>query len=110
MNVDFKGYGENVATFLAESTVKEGDLVKVSGNCKVSPCATGDAITGVCVGVRDGYAAVQLSGYVEVPATAQIAVGYKGICANNNTTAKTDTNARQYLVIYSTTNTVGFIL
>lgn len=110
MNVDFKGYGENVATFLADNLVKEGDLVKVSDNYKVTACTAGDPIMGVCVGVRDGYAAVQLSGYVEVPATALIATGYKGICANNSTTAKTDTNAKQYLVIYSTANTVGFIL
>lgn len=110
MNVNFNGYGENVATFLADDTVKEGGLVKLSDSYTVAACTSGDEIVGVCVGVRDGYAAVQLSGYVEVPCNAKIAVGFKSICANNGTTVKADTNSRQYCVIYSDTKTVGFIL
>lgn len=110
MNVDFKGYGENVATFLADDTVKEGTLVKLSENYTVTACVAGDEIVGLCVNVRDGYAAVQLSGYVELPCSAQIALGYKGICANNGTTVKTDTSAVKHCVIYSGTKTVGFIL
>ncbi len=110
MNVDFKGYGENVATFLADDTVKEGTLVKLSASYTVTACAAGDEIVGVCVNARDGYAAVQLSGYVELPSTAQIAVGYKGICAGNGVAVKTDTAATKHCVIYSGTKTVGFIL
>ncbi|MGN0488724.1 MAG: hypothetical protein ACI4HO_05645 [Ruminococcus sp.] len=110
MNVDFKGYGENVATFLADDTVKEGTLVKLSENYTVTACTTGDEIVGLCVNVRDGYAAVQLSGYVELPCSTQIALGYKGICANNGTTVKTDASAVKHCVIYSGTKTVGFIL
>ena len=77
MNVDFKGYGENVATFIADSGVAVGNIVKLSDNFKVVNAASGDDFIGVCVGVRSGYAAVQLSGYVEVPASAR-QNGYRG--------------------------------
>ncbi len=110
MNVDFKGYGENVATFIAADTVKEGDLVKVSDNFKVAPCAANDEIAGVCVGVSGGYAAVQLSGYVEIESSKKITLGYSSIAAASATQATTSTTARKYNVIYSTDTKVGFIL
>ena len=110
MNVDFKGYGENVATFIATSTVKEGDLVKISDNFTVAPCTANDEISGVCVGVSDGYAAVQLSGYVEVESNKKIALGCTSVAAASATQATSSTTARKYNVIYSTDSKVGFIL
>ena len=110
MNVDFKGYGENVATFIATSAVKDGDLVKISEYFTVAPCAANDEIAGVCVGVSDGYAAVQLSGYVEVKSNKKIALGYTSVAAASATQATTSATARKYNVIYSTDTKVGFIL
>ncbi|MBQ5398819.1 MAG: hypothetical protein IIU14_05195 [Ruminococcus sp.] len=110
MNVDFKGYGENVATFIADSGVAVGNIVKLSDNFKVVNAASGDDFIGVCVGVRSGYAAVQLSGYVEVPASAQIALGRTGIAAASATAVATAQNGTKFRVIYSTSNKVGFIL
>ena len=61
MNVNFNGYGENVATFMADSTVTEAGIpVKVVSNGTVAKCESGDSFCGICVGVREGYAAVQL--------------------------------------------------
>ena len=110
MNVDFKGYGENVATFIASSAVKEGDLVKINNNFAVTPCTANDEISGVCVGVSDGYAAVQLSGYVEVESNKRINLGVSSVAAASATQATTSATARKYNVIYSTDTKVGFIL
>ena len=67
MNVNFNGYGENVLTFIADSGLTEtGVPVKISDDGTVAKCVGNDNFCGVCVGLRDGYAAVQLAGYVRV--------------------------------------------
>lgn len=110
MNVNFNGFNENVTTFVAGSGVSAGAPVKVSADGTVAKCSSGDVFCGVCVGVRDGYAAVQLSGYAELPATTKIAVGYKKLASNGSDKAVVNENGRELLVIYSTNDTVGVIL
>lgn len=111
MNVNFNGYGENVVTFIADESITEAGVpVKMSENGTVSKCAESDAFCGVCVGVRDGYAAVQLSGYVTMNAGAKIDVGYKKLVAEANGSVSENSTGREYLVVDSTENTVGFIL
>lgn len=111
MNVDFKGYNENVATFEAESTVEAGDLVKMTANGKVAVCGVGENFIGVCVNARGGYAAVQLSGYIEVKSTSNIGLGYKKISVGGICAVKADTTSgREHLIVYSTANKAGIIL
>ncbi|MEE1104932.1 MAG: hypothetical protein UH083_03130, partial [Ruminococcus sp.] len=78
MNVNFNGYGENVLTFIADSSLTEpGGFVKMTADGTVGKCSAGDIFCGVCVGLRGGYAAVQMSGYVTMSAaSAKIPVGY----------------------------------
>ena len=67
-NRDFKGYGENVATFLADKTVEVGKFVVMSDeNFTVTAAGNGDEIFGFCIGKRDDYVAIQTAGYIEVP-------------------------------------------
>nr|DAZ14599.1 MAG TPA: hypothetical protein [Caudoviricetes sp.] len=111
MNVNFNGYGENAATFEADSTLKaSGVPVKISDDGTVAPCASGDVFCGVCLSVRNGYAVVQLGGYVTLPATSKIAVGYKKLAAAANGCAAVSTTGREYLVVNSTADSVSFIL
>lgn len=110
MNVDFKGYNENVATFVADETVQAGAFVKMGGNFTVTACGADDEFIGVCVNARDGYCAVQLSGYVEAPATAVISTGYQALCASDSETVKAGTASNKYLVIYSDETKIGFII
>lgn len=112
MNVSFNGYDEGIMTFEAASGVAVGVPVAVSANGKVSAVTSG-AFCGICTGVRDGYAAVQLKGYVVAPSTGSISVGYTKLAAATGGKVKADsTNGREYLVVNvdSTANTVGFIL
>ena len=62
-----------VATFLADSGVKGGQVVKLTGNGQVGPCSAGDAFCGVALEPRAGLPAVQVKGFVTVK-TGKIAV------------------------------------
>lgn len=110
MNINFNGYMENAVTFIADAGVEKNMLVKVSANGTVAPCASGDVFCGVCVDVRDGYATVVTSGYVNMPANKAIAVGYQKLSASSANAVTNGTAGREYLVVESDSTSVGFIL
>ena len=99
MNVCFNGYNEGIATFEADSTVKTGMPVEMSANGKVK-ATNSTAFCGICVGVRDGYAAVQLNGYIKVKYTGTLNVGYSKISGSSDGKIQADTtNGRDILVV-----------
>lgn len=111
MDINFGGYRENVVTFAAENDVVAGVAVKMSGSGTVCACESDDTMIGVAVNVRNGYAAVQLSGYAEfVTDDSNITVGYNKLkCGTDNKVVLSDTG-REYLVISMYENKVGIIL
>lgn len=100
MKISLNGCGENVATFEAESGVTAGMPIKMTGNGVVGPCSGGDVFCGVAVSVRGGFAAVQLSGYAQVPysGTAAPAVGYQTLNGVGDGTVQVDAGGRSVLV------------
>jgi len=108
--MEYKGFMENVVTFEAQDGVKKGDLVKVVESGKVAPCAAGDKICGVCLSVNSGYAAVQVTGYVNVPVTGSVVTGFVKIAATGDGKAQTNENGREVLCITTDEDTAGFIL
>lgn len=111
MNVNFNGYGEQVTTFIADDTLTQpGVPVAVSDNGTVKPCDENENFCGVCVGVRNGYAAVQTAGFVTMPATAKIGVGYQKLTTGAGGTVATGAEGRELLVVESGEDEVGFIL
>ena len=62
--ISFEGIGEMVATFACGADVAAGQVVKVSADGTVDPCAAGNKICGVALSAEDGYAAVLLGGVV----------------------------------------------
>ena len=111
MNVNFNGYNENVATFMADSKLTTtGVPVKISADGTVAPCTSGEKFCGFCVGVRDGYAAVQLSGYVTVTTTSKLALGYTKLAGDGKGSIVANESGREYLVINSTATDAGIIL
>lgn len=107
MNVNFNGFGENVATFIADKTITEAGVpVKMKDNGTVAKCDASENFCGVCVSV----AVVQLSGYVKVKSDKKIAVGYKKLSATAVGGVSVTTTGREYLVLDSTDTSVGFIL
>lgn len=111
MNVNFNGYGENVATFIANSALTESGIpVKISADGTVAKCSSGDLFCGICLGVRDGYATVQLSGYVKVQTSSKLALGYTKVAAGASGKVAANENGRALLVVDSTTTEAGIIL
>ena len=110
MNIGFNGFYDNTVTFEADSTVEKGSLLKLIDDNTVSVCEAGDKVAGVCVNVREGYAAVKLYGYAEIPCEGAVNVGFQKLSASNATSLKTDENGREYLVVSADTDTIGVIL
>ncbi len=111
MNVNFNGYGENVLTFIADSSLTEtGVPVKISDDGTVANCGANENFCGICVGLRNGYAAVQLAGYVRVSAAAKIDAGYRKLAASSNGRVAVNSSGRELLVVDSTATEAGIIL
>jgi hypothetical protein len=111
MNVNFNGYGENMATFIADSNLTEtGVPVKISADGTVAKCGGNELFCGICVGLRDGYATVQLAGYAKVKSAGKLTLGYTKLAATSTGTVAMNTSGREYLVIDTTTTESGIIL
>lgn len=111
MDVNFTGYGENVATFYADNALtKAGVPVKISGNGTVTLCAANENFCGICVGVRDGYAAVQLSGYARFATVNTLTLGYQKLTAAANGKIAAGDNGRELLVVDAGAAEAGVIL
>lgn len=109
MNIKFSGFNENVLTFEYTGTLNEGDLVKMTTSCKVTKAAANDSFIGVCVGTRNGYAAVQLNGYTEIAKSGTVNVGYQKLVSAGSAVKTAETGIDR-LVIYVDDTKVGFIL
>lgn len=114
MSISFGGIGELSVTFMADATVKKGCPVKMTANDTVKVCADGDRMIGVAVEASDdGYATIQLCGYVTLSYTGTApSVGYTKLAANGNGGMKSDSTGGEYLVLDVDTSakTVGFII
>lgn len=110
MNIGFNGFNENTVTFEADASVFKGALVKMIDDNTVAACESGDKVCGICVNVREGYAAVQLKGYAEVAVSGAVNVGYQSLAAASSTTMQSDETGREYLVVSADTETAGIIL
>ena len=81
MNVSFQGMDELVLTFKAGSGLEKGDFVKITDNGTVGVCASGDVPVGVALNVRNGFAAVQVRGFVEAEYTGTLSLGWQELGA-----------------------------
>lgn len=109
MTVNFSGYNENALTFQADESVKAGSPVKMKESGTVTLAADGERFIGIALNVREGYAAVQLSGYVETAYTGSVGLGYVNL-ASNGTGVKALSSGVSYTVICKDDEKIGFIL
>ena len=112
MNVSFNGYGQNTVTFAAQEGLEgTGIPVRLTADGTVGACAEGDVFCGILIGVREGFAAVQLSGYAVFKTTQKLPAGYTRLCAGADGTVTADSSAgRELLVVSSTDEAAGIIL
>ncbi len=112
MKVKFDGYNEQLLTFECTSNVVVGAPVKMVGFETVTVCSEGDEFIGICRGVRDGFASIQVAGYVEVPYTGSITFGNLILAADGSGGVKiADTGTSYWAVTADTTKkTVGILV
>lgn len=83
MEISLNGFGETAATFEAAEGTAAGAPVKLTGNGVVGPCEAGDDFCGIALGVRGGFAAVQLAGYARLPFSGEAPqVGFRQLSAS----------------------------
>ena len=87
--ISFEDIGSVVATFLADSGVKGGQVVKLTGSGRVGPCSAGDAFCGVALEPRAGMAAVQVKGFVPVKTADTLTVGWAALTGDGVKKAET---------------------
>ena len=97
MNVSFEEIGRLAATFAQEGCAA-GQVCKVADNGKVTVCAANDNFCGIVEGVRGGYAAVQMAGFVQVDFTGTMSLGYVNLCADGSGGVQAG-QGREYLVV-----------
>lgn len=110
MNVSVNEFDKEVITFETDGNIEANSPVMVTDNGKVSNAI--GTFCGICKCTRNGYAAVQLKGYVIVPYINAPKVGYSKLTAVNGKVTVDNTYGREYLVINvdASTKTVGFML
>lgn len=102
MKVSFAGIGEQAVTFEAQPGTEPGKAVKMIANGTVGPCADGNIPCGIAINVRDGVAAVAVSGYCRVKYSGSTApsLGYTLLAADGAGGIKAVTSGgRQFLVV-----------
>lgn len=95
----FEDIGAVVATFAAGSGVKGGQVVKVTDNGTVDACGDGDTFCGVALEPRKGGAAVQVKGFVTVPYTGELTLGWATLAADGSGGVKANATGVTALVV-----------
>lgn len=109
MNISFNGFMENTVTFECDESLKAGMPVTITDG-KAAACAEGDKICGVCLSVREGFAAVQVAGFVKLPVSGSVATGFVSIAAAADGKVSVSDTGREVLCVCTDTDTAGFIL
>ncbi|MBQ6152981.1 MAG: hypothetical protein IJJ15_04460 [Ruminococcus sp.] len=109
MDINFNGFNEKVLTFMADNTVTEGCLVTMDESGAVTKASADGGFIGVCLNVRNGFAAVQVEGYAETDLTGEVSVG-DAILVAASSGVKAAEEGKSYRVIYVGTGVVGFLL
>ncbi|MBQ8852149.1 MAG: hypothetical protein IJZ66_06915, partial [Oscillibacter sp.] len=62
-------------------------------------CADGDAFCGMALSGAHATVGVQVKGFIEVKAAAEVALGWVKLCADGNGGVKASDAGREYLVV-----------
>lgn len=110
--LDFTGYGENILTFKADENTAVGYPATVIGNGTVAAAENGTPFCGVISTVRNGAAAVIMSGYIVLPYSGDApSYGYIKLVSDGNGGVMAGENGKPVTVIEvdEDAGTVGFI-
>lgn len=105
----FEDIGAVTATFAAGEGVEGGQVVKVTANGAVGPCAEGDTFCGVALEPRKGAAAVQVKGFVTVSCTGDLTLGWTALAADGMGGVKASTSGGVTALVVSVGNGTAVI-
>ena len=97
--ISFDDIGKVMATFYADQGVEDGQVVKMTANGTVGPCAQGDSICGVAGQVRKGAVAVQVGGFMQVSTTGEVGLGRVKLAADGEGGVKAAEDGVEALVV-----------
>ena len=112
MNIDFKGYNENIITLKADETLPEDTqsvAVTINSQGTATMAPENSYVLGVCLSVRNGYASVQTTGYARVKTTGTLAPGCRSILSNGNGGVVENEAGRLHFVLDSTDGEAGIL-
>ncbi len=118
MEISLQGFHEDVATLACTTELAEGVPVAVTENGTVAAATANQPFCGITAGPsRDGYVAVQLTGYARATYSGtEPKVGYQSLSAGADgsicTTPSSGATGRTMLVldVDTTAKTAGFLL
>ena len=97
--ISFEDIGAVVATCEVEEGVTGGQVVKVTANSKVGPCADGDKFCGVALAPRGAITGVQFKGFMTVNCTGSLNLGWATLAADGNGGVKSASAGVNALVV-----------
>ena len=97
--ISFEDIGAVVATCQVEGEVAGGQVVKLTDNAKVGPCADGDKFCGVAMEPRGGIAGVQFKGFMTVGCAGGLTPGLATLAADGNGGVKAAADGVEALVV-----------
>ncbi len=111
MRVAFEGTGQLVVTFETEGEVMLGTPVVMGDNHTVKTAGKDEAPIGFVQHERQGFAAIQLQGFVDCPFTGTApTVGWNKLSADGQGGCQLDEQGLSRLVVWVKDDRFGFYL
>lgn len=114
MSISLNGFNEKCVTFYAEDAVETGTVAAMTDNMTVGESSDGGSFIGVAVNAKDGYACVQIAGYMSLSYSGDTvpALGCCNLVSDGSGGVKVSADGRRCLVVDVDTDngTVGIIL
>lgn len=96
--ISYEGIGEVVVTVSMEKQLKAGSVVHILDNDVAGPCEDGEVFCGVALKVGGGIGSMQVKGFVCVPYTGEMKLGWMNLVANGEGGVRPGENGLQVLV------------
>ena len=95
----YEGIGEVVVTVAVSEEMERGTPVCMEGNGAVRPCQADEMFCGVALGRRGEFGAVQVKGFVTVPYSGELAVGWAALAADGDGGVCKSESGLKYLIM-----------
>lgn len=111
MSISIKGFNEEFITlYCDEADLSVGDFATVTSSFTVSTATSGSGFAGIVDSISDGYAVVQVKGYLESACDDTVVVGCHRLSADGSTLTLDEESGREALVMSVEDNVAAIII